>query len=70
MESLVARGPEEFREKHGIEVKLFHEVKTIDLKQGKISLQAEGRSGTWEEPFDRLMLSTGCLLYTSDAADE
>lgn len=36
---MLAMEPEEFSDKYGVEVKLFHEVREIDLKQGNLLLQ-------------------------------
>jgi len=61
VERLIAREPEELWEKQGIAVKVLHEVKEVDLKQGRVHLQEQGNPKTWWEPFDHLMMATGAL---------
>lgn len=61
MERLIARKPEDLKEKYDIDVHVLHEVKEIDTERGRILLESEGGSGTTWEPFDHLMMSTGAL---------
>ncbi len=49
------------REKQNIDVKLFHEVKQIDLKQSRALVQETKGGKTWWESCDKLMLSTGAV---------
>jgi NADPH-dependent 2,4-dienoyl-CoA reductase/sulfur reductase-like enzyme len=58
-EDLIARHPEEFRSKYSIDVRIEHEVISIDLDKGAIRAR-DLKSGkeTWES-FDQLMVATG-----------
>lgn len=59
VESLTARTPLELKQKDGIDVKVLHEVKEIDLKQGKILICEKDNPKTWWESYDQLMIATG-----------
>ncbi|MBA3037918.1 MAG: flavoprotein oxidoreductase, partial [Desulfobacterium sp.] len=49
----------ELKQKDGIDVKVLHEVKEIDLKQGKILICEKDNPKTWWESYDQLMIATG-----------
>jgi len=59
--SLVVRTPEEFREKHSIQVHLGHEVVEIDLDRGAVLVQHRESGGQRWEGFDELMVGTGAV---------
>ena len=61
MERLIARQPEDLKQKQDIDANVLHEVKEIDVGRGRILLESEGGSKTRWEPFDSLMVSTGAL---------
>jgi NADPH-dependent 2,4-dienoyl-CoA reductase/sulfur reductase-like enzyme len=60
-ERLIARSVEEF-ERRGIEARLGHEVTEIDA--GRRVVRVLGEGGETEEPYDRLLISTGASPVT------
>ncbi len=60
-DTLIERRPRDLQEKYNIEVKLFNEVKEIDLEKGNILVEELKGGKSDREPFDKLMLSTGAI---------
>lgn len=56
---MIARSPEEFRTKQQIEVKLKHQVMTIDRARKEVRVAALERGAESLLPYDRLILATG-----------
>lgn len=59
----MAGTPQGLKEKYKIDIHLHHEVKEIDLKQGRIRISKADNGRTWWEAFDYLMVSTGALPF-------
>ena len=66
MESLIARTPQTFRDKHQIDARILHEVEEIDLTRRQVRVRQidSGRVG-WE-PFDQLLIATGASPFRPD----
>ncbi|MDQ3983044.1 MAG: FAD-dependent oxidoreductase [Actinomycetota bacterium] len=61
LDTLIARTPEEFREKYSIDARTRHEVVEIDLAAAKVRVRdLEGGTETWEG-YDQLMVATGAV---------
>ncbi len=61
LDELIARSPQEFREKHAIDARTRHEVEEIDLDKRAVKVRdLEGGGDRWES-FDHLMIGTGAL---------
>ena len=58
-DDLVARTPEEFRDRYRIDVRIRHEVTGIDLDARKVEVRDHSRDRTFELGFDRLHIGTG-----------
>lgn len=58
--TLIARTPEEFRQKLGITVHTEHEAVEIDTKNQRIAVQANEGPSRWE-PYDDLVIATGSM---------
>ncbi|MFD1322299.1 FAD-dependent oxidoreductase [Micromonospora sonneratiae] len=58
-DALIARDPATFRSKHQIDVRLGHEVTSIDLDRREIVARDLVGGGEVREPFDLLMYATG-----------
>jgi NADPH-dependent 2,4-dienoyl-CoA reductase/sulfur reductase-like enzyme len=58
IDDLVVITPEQFREKRGIDVRLNREVKSIDVKKRVVLVS--GENGEETQPYDRLVIATGC----------
>ncbi|MEW6186761.1 MAG: FAD-dependent oxidoreductase [Thermodesulfobacteriota bacterium] len=58
-DSLIARTPEEFKEKQRVEVGLGHEVLNIDAQKNLISVRVIESGKEIRMPYDRLILTTG-----------
>lgn len=58
LDRLVARRPEEFRERQQISVHLAHEVTEIDPARGAVRVQPREGEARWE-PYDHLMVAIG-----------
>jgi NADPH-dependent 2,4-dienoyl-CoA reductase/sulfur reductase-like enzyme len=56
---LVVRTPEAFREKQGIDARVFQRVSEIDLRQRQVQGEDLKSGKTWKEPFDQLLIATG-----------
>ena len=60
-ESLIARDPATFRDKHAIDVRLRHEVTAIDLDRREVVARALDGGGEVREPFDQLVYAAGAV---------
>ena len=58
---LVIRSPEAFREKQGIDARVFQRIMEIDLPQRQVQAEEVNTGKTWREPFDQLLVATGAL---------
>ena len=58
-EELVVRGPEVFRDKLAIDVRLRHEVTAIDPERRTLTVRDLDGGGESEEHFDQLVVATG-----------
>ena len=56
---LVVRSPEAFREKQGIDARVFQRIIGIDLPQRQVQAEEVRTGKTWKEPFDQLLIATG-----------
>lgn len=56
--NMIARTPEEFI-KSGVEVKVLHEVKTIDFNNKKVKIKNLKDDKEFEDYYDKLMIATG-----------
>ncbi|MFH2043603.1 MAG: FAD-dependent oxidoreductase [Pseudomonadota bacterium] len=61
IEKLKGKTVSEFKKNNDVDVKLFHEVKEIDLKQGKLLVQEKDNLKDRWESFDKLMVATGAF---------
>lgn len=61
LDSLIARPPEVFREKFGIDVRMREEVVEIDLDRRVVRARDLEGGGSTEEAFDQLVVATGAL---------
>lgn len=58
---LIARTPEEFRDRSAIEVRIGHEVTEIDLDRGAVKVRGLATGAETWEGFDQLVLATGAV---------
>lgn len=65
-DELVARTPEEFRDKHRIDVRMHHEVMGIDLDARKVEVRDHSRERTFQLGFDLLQVGTGARPIRPD----
>ncbi len=65
-DDLVARTPEEFRDKHRIDVRMHHEVMGIDLDARKVEVRDHARQRTFQLGFDLLQIGTGARPIRPD----
>ena len=56
-DDLIARRPETFREKYGIDVRINHEVTKVDCEQKVV--YGKNSESSFEQPYDRLLIATG-----------
>lgn len=66
LEQLVARTPQEHRDKSLIDVRTRHEVMAIDLDQRRLEVRDHAHSRTIQVPFDELMLGMGARPIRPD----
>lgn len=66
LEALVARSPQEFRDRHLIDVRVGHRATAVDLDQRTVEVRDEGRDRTIELGFDQLMVATGARPVRPD----
>jgi NADPH-dependent 2,4-dienoyl-CoA reductase/sulfur reductase-like enzyme len=60
-DALIARRPEEFRERYAIDVRLQSEVVGIDLAARTVEVRDTEAGRTYREGFDQLVLATGAV---------
>jgi len=66
LDSLIARSPQEFKDKQSIDARIGHEVTEIDLEAGAVRVSRRGDgAGTWEG-FDQLVVATGAVPVRPD----
>jgi NADPH-dependent 2,4-dienoyl-CoA reductase/sulfur reductase-like enzyme len=58
---LIARSPEEFRDRFGIDVRIRHTVEEIDLAARRVVVRAADDGARRAEPFDELVVATGSV---------
>ncbi len=61
LDTLIARTPEEFRDKHSIDARTRHEVVEIDLEAGKVRVRDLERGTESTEGYDQLVVATGAV---------
>ena len=66
LDQLVARTPEEFRERLLIDVRLGHEVTSIDMDSRRVEVVDHQRQRTIHLPFDQLLIATGARPVRPD----
>jgi NADPH-dependent 2,4-dienoyl-CoA reductase/sulfur reductase-like enzyme len=59
LDRLVARTPQEFRDKHRIDVRTEHEVTTIDTDAGHVEVRDLARNRSYTLGYDELLVATG-----------
>jgi NADPH-dependent 2,4-dienoyl-CoA reductase/sulfur reductase-like enzyme len=57
----VVRTPEAFREKQGIDARVFQKVTEIDVKQRQVRVEDLKTGKTWSESFDQALIATGAV---------
>jgi NADPH-dependent 2,4-dienoyl-CoA reductase/sulfur reductase-like enzyme len=60
-ETLIARSPQEFREKQDIDARVRHEVIEIDLKGRRVLVRNLDTGNEGLEAFDKLLIATGAV---------
>ncbi|MGH2753462.1 MAG: FAD-dependent oxidoreductase [Actinomycetota bacterium] len=73
LDTLIVRTPEEFKQKQDIDVRIRHEVISIDLDRRIVTVRALDDGREFDEGFDQLMVATGAVpvrpeLENADAA--
>ncbi|MEX0705029.1 MAG: FAD-dependent oxidoreductase [Nitriliruptoraceae bacterium] len=58
-DDLIARSAEEFRERHDIDARVHHEVRSIDLEARTVEVVDLAADRTFTEGFDQLLIATG-----------
>ncbi|KKI89032.1 NADH dehydrogenase [Bacillus sp. SA1-12] len=58
-DKLVARTQETFRNKYGIDARIFHEVVNVDPKNKQVSGTDHSNGKAFNMPYDRLLIATG-----------
>jgi len=66
LDDLVARTPQEFRDHQRIDVRMQHEVRSIDLQAGKVEVHDRARDRTINLSFDQLHIATGARPMRPD----
>jgi NADPH-dependent 2,4-dienoyl-CoA reductase/sulfur reductase-like enzyme len=56
---LIARTPSTFKEKYGIDARVFHEVQKVGVENKMVSGINHSNGETFSLPFDRLLIATG-----------
>ncbi|MEH7444275.1 CoA-disulfide reductase [Bacillus sp. JJ1122] len=56
---LIARTPSTFKEKYGIDARVFHEVQKVDAENKMVSGINHRNGETFSLPYDRLLIATG-----------
>jgi NADPH-dependent 2,4-dienoyl-CoA reductase/sulfur reductase-like enzyme len=65
-EKLIARTKDEFKEKYGIDARVFHEVQRVDAKRKVVEGMNHETGLSFEIPFDRLLIATGVSPVVPD----
>ncbi|WP_349408838.1 CoA-disulfide reductase [Pseudalkalibacillus sp. SCS-8] len=65
-EDLIARDVETFREKYGIDAKVFHEVTNVDTENKMVSGQNTQTGESFTYDYDRLLVATGVSPIVPD----
>ncbi len=55
------RSPEAFREKQGIDARVFHRISGIDLRRREVQAEDLKTGKARKEPFDQLLIATGAV---------
>ena len=58
-DQLIARTPSTFKEKYGIDARVFHEVQKVDTENKMVSGINHRNGETFSLPYDRLLIATG-----------
>lgn len=58
-DELIARTPSTFKEKYGIDARVFHEVQKVDVENKMVSGIIHSNGKTFSFPYDRLLIATG-----------
>ncbi|CAM3866245.1 CoA-disulfide reductase [Mesobacillus thioparans] len=58
-DELIARTPSTFKEKYGIDARVFHEAQKVDIENKMVSGVNHSNGGTFSLPYDRLLIATG-----------
>ncbi|MGY4688402.1 FAD-dependent oxidoreductase [Salibacterium sp. K-3] len=58
-ENLIARDVETFREKYGIDARVYHHVETVDTEKQVVSGKDLNNGTPFEMPYDKLLVATG-----------
>lgn len=66
VDQLVARTPQQFRERLGIDVRIRHEALAVDLDAGKVEVRNHERDRTFQLGFDALHIATGARPFRPD----
>ncbi|WP_210367035.1 CoA-disulfide reductase [Bacillus sp. REN3] len=56
---LIARSQSTFKEKYGIDARVFHEVQKVDVENKMVSGMNHSNGETFNLPYDRLLIATG-----------
>ena len=56
---LIARSPQTFREKQGIDARVGQKISEIDLRKSQVLAEDLNTGKTYWEPFDQLLIATG-----------
>lgn len=62
-DSLIARTPEEFRDKYRIDARVRHEVLAIETGARRVRVCNLENGQQWWEPYDQLLIATGAVPY-------
>ncbi|MBW2520486.1 MAG: FAD-dependent oxidoreductase [Deltaproteobacteria bacterium] len=65
VDQLIARNPETFRDKYGIEVRTQHEVVAIDPQSQRITVRSR-KNCEFTEAYDQLLIATGARPFCPD----
>ncbi|MEY2438006.1 MAG: hypothetical protein QOF97_2842 [Acidimicrobiaceae bacterium] len=66
IDELVARSPQEHRDRSRIDVRTRHEVEAIDVAAGRLDVRDHGHARTIQVPFDLLLLGMGARPIRPD----
>ena len=66
LDDLVARSPEEFRERQLIDVRMGHEAVEVDLEAGKVEVRDQHRGRSMILGFDQILFATGARPIRPD----